>query len=76
VVCVIDPVKAILGEFTGGGKPVEGSPATVWSMVGKPEYGVTPESRQYIENSDYAVAIPVKDPKCYTKPVKLDEIRG
>jgi len=75
VVYAMDPIKKILGEFTVGGKPIEGSLDEVWSKVGKPEYGVTPESRHYIENHDYAIAIPVKDPKCYAKPVKLDEIR-
>jgi len=74
VVYATRPIKGILGEFTAGGI-IEGSPATVWSKVGKPEYGVTPESRQYIEKGRYAIAIPVKDPKCYAKPVRLDEIR-
>jgi len=75
VVYAKDPIKAILGEFTVGGDPIEGPPDEVWSKVGKPEYGITPESRQYIEKGRYAIAIPVKDPKCYAKPIKLDEIK-
>jgi len=74
VVYATSPIKGILGEFTAG-EIIEGSPADVWSKVGKPEYGVTPESRQYIEKGRYAIAIPVIDPKCYAKPVKLGEIK-
>jgi len=74
VIYVISPIKAILGEFIAG-KPIEGTPDKVWCMVGKLEYGITPESHQYIMNHECAVAIPVIDPRCYAKPVTLDEIR-
>jgi len=74
VVYAIRPIKKILGEFIAG-KPIEGTPDEVWSKVGKLEYGITPESQQYIMDHEWAVAIPVIDPRCYAKPVKLGEIR-
>jgi len=74
VVYATSPIKGILGEFAAG-EIIEGTPSEVWSKVGKLEYGVTPESRQYIEKGRYAVAIEVTNPRCYTKPVRLDEIR-
>jgi len=43
--------------------------------VGKPEYGITPESYHYIGEGDCTVAIEVTNPRCYAEPVKLDEIR-
>jgi len=74
VVYAKDPIKAILGEFTAG-KPIKETPTKVWRRVGKLKYGITPGSRRYIMGHKFAVAIPVKDPKCYAKPVTLEEIR-
>jgi len=74
VVYATSPIKGILGEFTAG-KIIKDTPSEVWSKVGKPEYGVTKESYQYIEKGRYAVAIEVTNPKCYAKPIKLDEIK-
>jgi len=75
VVYATRPIKGILGEFTVG-EIIEGTPSEVWSKVGKLEYGVTPESPQYIEKGRYAIAIPVKDPKCYAKPNKTRRDQG
>jgi len=74
VVYATSPIKAILGEFTAG-KIIKDTPSEVWSKVGKPEYGVTKESYQYIEKGKYAVAIEVTNPRCYAKPVTLGEIK-
>jgi predicted transcriptional regulator len=68
-------VKAIIGEFRAG-RIYSGSPRDVESFLEKlGDTGVGREDYTYISGARRAMAIEVKDPRLYAKPIRLSELR-
>jgi predicted transcriptional regulator len=74
VVYVSGNVKSIIGEFRAG-KVYKASPEIIWSMTKGPEKGIEEDAWDYIKGAKKAMAIEVKDPKLYPRPVSLEEVR-
>jgi len=74
VIYVSGNIQSVVGEFKVG-RLIVGSPDRVWEQVGKELYGITPESRKYIEGARKAIAIEVREPKTYISAIKLEKIR-
>ncbi len=69
-------VKAIIGEFRVG-RVFLGAPSEVWDfLTQQPNTGVGRDDYSYIHGSRKAMAIEVVDPKLYSKPIKLAELRS
>jgi len=74
VMYATEPISAIIGEFKIDSvirKPFE----DLWRVVG--EYAGVSEGilREYFRGRDVCVAIKIKDPKKYDKPIRLEDIR-
>ena len=67
-------LKSVIGEFRVG-RVIEDSPEKVWALVYKPGTGVSRESWNYIRGARRAMALEIRDPVPYPRPVTLDEIR-
>jgi len=67
-------VKSIVGEFTAG-KVYRGTPESIWNIASGKKNGVGEDAWNYIRGSKKAMAIEVKNPRLYPRPVTLDEIR-
>ncbi len=67
-------LKSIVGEFTAG-RVIEDLPEKVWALVHRPGTGVSRESWNYIRGARRAMAIEVRDPVPYPRPITLDEVR-
>lgn len=68
-------VKRIVGHFIIG-RIYKGTPAMIWKIVtSDKKYGVTRESKKYIEGSTTAMAIEILKPTPYKHRISLSEIR-
>ncbi len=69
-------VKAIIGEFKVG-RVFMGSPSDVWRYLEKQKNtGVGQEDYSYIHGSRKAMAIEVVEPRLYSKPIRLLELKS
>lgn len=68
-------VRAIMGEFTVG-QVIKGSSLYVWNRALKyRDAGLDEDDWPYIRGSKIALAIEVREPKMYRRPISLSEIR-
>jgi len=75
VVYVSGSVKALMGEFRVG-RVIMGSPQRVWNEIMRYEkHGIERDAWPYIAGAKKAMAIEVLEPRLYSRPVKLDELR-
>ncbi len=74
VLYVSGNVRSVVGEFTAG-RIHRAAPETIWSIVKRPGTGIEDDAWDYVRGAKRALAIEVKDPRMYHRPVNLDEIR-
>jgi len=74
VVYSTKPEQRIIGEFRAG-RVVVGSPERVWALVSGPGSGLGRDAYAYIRGGRRAMAIEVRDPRLYPRPVTLEEMR-
>jgi len=74
VVYVSGNVKSVVGEFTAG-RVFQAAPERVWVIASKPGSGVSADAWDYIRGAKKAMAIEVREPKVYPRPVSLEEVR-
>ncbi len=67
-------VKSIVGEFQAG-KVIVGTPERIWTAVRKPGTGIGEDAWPYVRGAKRAMAIEVRNPRLYPRPVTLEEIR-
>ncbi|MEB3844060.1 MAG: DNA-binding protein [Desulfurococcales archaeon] len=67
-------VKSIVGEFTAG-RIIMGTPERVWEAVHKPGTGIREDAWPYLKGGRKAMAIEVRNPRLYKRPVTLEELR-
>ena len=67
-------VKAIIGEFRAG-RVLIATPERVWASVSRPGTGIGEDAWAYVRGARRAMAIEVRDPVLYPRPVTLEEIR-
>ncbi len=74
VVYVSGKVKSIVGEFTAG-TVYRGTPEAIWNIASGKGNGVGRDAWGYIKGARKAMAIEVRNPRLYSRPVSLEEIR-
>ncbi len=75
VLYVSGNVRAIMGEFTAG-KIIKGSALYVWNKaMEQGDVGLDEDDWPYIKGSKTALAIEVRNPRIYKRPISLNEIR-
>ncbi len=67
-------VKKIIGEFRVG-RVIIDVPERLWPVVSRPGLGIGQDAYAYIRGSKRAMALEVRDPRLYPRPVSLEEIR-
>lgn len=76
VVYASGSVKAIIGEFRVG-RIIRGTPSEIQRFLElETETGVSREDYNYIHGSKNAMAIEVIEPRLYSKPITLKELRS
>lgn len=69
-------VKALIGEFIAG-KIIKGSSQYVWNKATSiGNMGLDEDDWPYIKGSRIALAIEVRNPRIYKRPVTLSELRN
>jgi predicted transcriptional regulator len=74
VVYVSGNVKSIVGEFEAG-RVYKASPEVIWSIASGPEKGIGEDAWDYIKGARKAMAIEVRNPRLYPRPITLEEVR-
>ncbi len=67
-------IKKIIGEFRAGEVMVD-IPERIWPLVNRPGTGIGKDAFSYIRGARRAMAIEVREPRLYPRPVSLDEVR-
>ncbi|MCE4602226.1 MAG: DNA-binding protein [Desulfurococcales archaeon] len=67
-------IKGIIGEFRVG-RVIKAAPEKVWEIVRQPGTGIGEDAWFYIRGARQAMALEVRDPTPYQRPVTLEEIR-